>query len=198
MKKGKFIVFEGLDGSGKTLQAKMLVDYLNNKGIESEFTFEPTNSEIGKTLRSHIRKEKVLDKHTIALLFAADRTNHLYGKDGIISKLNKGINIVCDRYYYSNYVYQIVDGLCIDDLKNFNTYAIKPDITIYIDIDAYECLKRLSTEDIYESKELMVKVRQQYRYMLDMVNINGSNDIDTVHKEIVQTLIEKFSLIIKN
>ena len=106
MAKGKFIVFEGIDGSGKSTQIKLLYKYLTSKGVPCYTTFEPTDSPFGSLIRQCLSGRIETDDKTIAGLFVADRLDHLYNaKCGLIEKINSGITVLCDRYYLSSYAY---------------------------------------------------------------------------------------------
>ena len=104
--KGKFIVFEGTDGSGKSTQMKLLAKYLKGKGIECLLTHEPTDSPFGGVLRACLTGRIETDERAIAALFAADRLDHITNPGiGIQQHLDAGITVLCDRYYFSTHAY---------------------------------------------------------------------------------------------
>ena len=104
--KGKFIVFEGCDGSGKSTQLKLLASYLESKGEEVYLTREPTDSPFGSLIHSCLTGRIVTDEHTIAALFAADRLDHIHNAlNGILRKLEEGVTVLCDRFYLSSFAY---------------------------------------------------------------------------------------------
>ena len=106
MKKNKFIAFEGIDGCGKSTQVKLLSEQLSRQGHKVYITCEPTDSAIGKIIRSIFKHEMEADHRTIAGLFVADRLHHLLNKtDGILKKLSEGYTVITDRYYFSSYAY---------------------------------------------------------------------------------------------
>ncbi len=105
----KFIVLEGLDGSGTTTQLNMLGKKFSQSNINCFMTMEPTDGCIGKIIRKALKKEIVLDKKTLALLFSADRNEHLCGRDSIREYLARGIWTISDRYFFSSIAYQSLD-----------------------------------------------------------------------------------------
>lgn len=190
----KFIVFEGIDGSGKTTQAKLLADYLN--GI---YTCEPTTGEIGQLIRK-ILNGKNCEKETLALLFAGDRVEHI--KE--IERQLKENTVICDRYVYSSIVYQSIQGIDIDFIVNINKFAKLPDILIFLDVSIEESLKRMGDRDskeIFENKETLKKVNEKYAHIINnklfepkngYILINTDNKtVEEVHKEIINKLMDK-------
>ena len=113
-KQGRFIVFEGIDGAGTTTQARALVSWLGTRGIKAVYTGEPSEGPIGSMLRNALRGRVVpgtvpgvLDPRVIALLFAADRVDHvLYD---IRPSLERGLWVICDRFVCSSLAYQGLD-----------------------------------------------------------------------------------------
>lgn len=168
MNKGRFIVFEGIDGSGKSTHVKLLEQKLKTIGVKVYSTFEPTDNEIGKLLRRILSGEIKADERTIAALFMADRMEHLLNTtNGIIKKINEGITVICDRYYLSSVAYNCHDE-SIDWAFSINKRAqelLKPDITIFLDASIERAEKRTArrdTLDVYEKIEVQKKVRERY------------------------------------
>lgn len=165
--KGKFIVFEGMDGSGKSTQMKMLSKYLEEKGVACYLTCEPTESPVGGVLRSCLTGRIEADEPTIALLFAADRVDHINNPvNGIRSKLDAGITVLCDRYYYSSFAYN--GGFVpLDWVKELNRPAmeLRPDLVIYLDLSSEESMKRVlrrGETQRYETQEKQQKIRAKF------------------------------------
>lgn len=185
----KFIVFEGIDGSGKSTQAVLLWERLKKAYI----TVEPTDSDIGKLCRSQIGK---VPAETLAMLFAADRDNHLFGENGLENIVyNEEYDyIICDRYMFSNFAYQTVQGVDIDFLLELNSEALYPDMIFYIDIDPSVSLKRKSKLDGFESVDFLIRVREEYLKMfkeLDNVfSIDGNRPEEEIHREIFKIVSE--------
>ena len=166
--KGKFIVFEGTDGSGKSTQMKLLGKYLEERGQKCSFTREPTDSKFGSLLHSCMTGEIDTDEHTIAAMFAADRLDHIHNpQNGIKASLAKGYTVLCDRYYFSSFAYN-GGFVSLDWVISLNTPAmqeLKPDLVIYIDVSPEESMKRVSRRgetERYETLEKQLKIRENY------------------------------------
>ncbi len=168
MKKGLFFALEGIDGSGKSTQLKLLADRLAAQGLACYPTQEPTNSPIGAMCRQFLSGAISLDSRTIAALFAADRLNHLLGEDGLCQQFQNGAVVLTDRYYFSNYAYQGVD-VDLDWLIAVNRPAaqlLRPNLTIFLDVPPAKALERISASrqqlEVYEKEERLRAVRRQY------------------------------------
>ena len=150
--KGKFIVFEGIDGSGKTTQINELSKWLLSTGLipaknHLVITREPGGTKLGKTIRSLLLDpsiEKSPDSVTELLLYAADRSQHV--NEIIRPTLNKGDWIISDRFCGSTLAYQgygrQLDIKLIKNLETIATQGISPDITFLLDIPVEESIKR--------------------------------------------------------
>jgi len=166
---GYFVVFEGLDGSGKSTQIKLLANRLRDKGFNVYETFEPTDSPIGSLIHQMMTGRIRSDEKTIATLFAADRIDHLLNDvNGIHAKIMKGIVVICDRYYFSSYAYHAVH-IPIDWVIHTNSLSaeiLRPDINIFLDVPPEKCLARLKEErrhlELYEDLENLRRVRDTY------------------------------------
>ena len=145
MRKGCFIVFEGIDGSGKSVQFRNLTKKLEEEKYQLVSTREPTTiTEIGKLIHRVLNESTKVSEETLAILFAADRVEHTKSK--IIPALEKNSIVVSDRYVYSSMAYQtkgMAKELDLEWIKNINRYAIQPDMVIYLDINAETGQKRL-------------------------------------------------------
>lgn len=167
-RKGKFIVFEGTDGSGKSTQMKLLGKYLSEKGEECYLTHEPTDSPFGSLLRSCMSGRIDADEHAIAALFAADRLDHITNPvNGIRAKLEAGVTVLCDRYYFSSFAYNggFVPLDWVVELNKPAMEMLRPDLIVYIDLPPEESMKRVfrrgSTER-YETQEKQQKIRAKF------------------------------------
>jgi len=165
-----FAVFEGGDGSGTTTQLTILGERLKNSEKPAFFpTFEPTQGQIGKLIRRALKNEIAVKPETLAFLFAADRNEHLYGEDGIISRAAQGVFVASDRYVMSSLVYQGIE--CGDDLPlSLNSRFPAPEVTIFLDVDPEKALSRVKnriSHEIYEYFEFQEKVREKYRSLLE-------------------------------
>jgi len=173
-----FVVFEGCDGSGTTTQIGMLEDSFQRnllRGNASRLslpslytTFEPTNGSIGTIIRSALRGEIGLAPKTVALLFAADRNEHIYGPEGIAERCGRGELVVSDRYLPSSLVYQgITCGEEFPALLNQDFPA--PELLLFFDIDPEIAQKRMAgrkQREIFEYTSFQVEVRERYKTIL--------------------------------
>lgn len=136
--KGKFITFEGCEGSGKSTQLRLLSQYLDERGIPYILTREPGGSSVSEQIRSVILNGKNTEMcdECEALLYAAARAQHL--KDTVIPALNEGKLVVCDRYVDSSLAYQgAARGMGTEYIERINSRAISeypPDLTVFLDI----------------------------------------------------------------
>ena len=167
---GVFIAFEGIDGSGKSTQIQKLTSRLSAQGIRCYETREPTDAPIGSLVHQIMTGRVVsVDNRAIASLFAADRVDHLLNPyDGICKKLENGISVISDRYYFSSYAYHGVD-IDMDWVINANKISseiLKPTITVFLDLPVKRALERIQRErfhtELYEKEERLTKVREKY------------------------------------
>lgn len=171
--KGKFIVFEGTDGSGKSTQMKLLGKYLASKGVNVFLTCEPTDSPFGAQLRSCLTGRIETNEHTIAALFAADRLDHIFNAvNGIKQKLDDGVTVLCDRYYFSSLAYNggFVPYEWVLSLNTPAMQALKADLTIFIDLPPEEGMRRISKRgaaERYETLDKQKKIRDRYFALFD-------------------------------
>ncbi len=161
--RGKFIVFEGTDGSGKSTQMKSLMKYLTEGGVKCVMTREPTESPFGALLRSCLTGRVEADEHTIAALFAADRLDHIRNPhDGILKLLEEGVSVLCDRYYLSSFAYN-GGFVSLDWVIDLNTPAmqmLRPDLVVYLDVPPEEGMERVSRRGVTDRYETLSKQRR--------------------------------------
>ncbi len=144
--RGKFITFEGCEGSGKSTQLRLLSEYLDKLGVDYILTREPGGSEIAEQIRNIILngKNTAMCDECEALLYAAARVQHL--KEKIAPALDKGKLVICDRYVDSSLAYQgYARGLGREYIENINSLALErfaPDLTVFLDISPAEAFKR--------------------------------------------------------
>ncbi len=155
---GFFLVLDGIDGCGKSTQAKKLCNYFKSNDIQTLLTAEPSDYDIGKMLRKYLQNSEI-PASVDALLFAADRIEHCNKE--ILPLLNKGSIIISDRYRDSSYIYQSIEGknegVSIDWIKNINKFSLIPDLTIIIDIDPKIGLKRKRKQAINSQNQSLDK-----------------------------------------
>lgn len=184
---GLFVVLEGIDGSGKTTISKMLVDRLNRLGFKAEYTFEPTDSEIVEVIRGKYSEYR--DAYIDALTFALDRLLHLKRK--VIPLLRDGFIVVSDRYMYSSVAYQAASGAPIEWVLLVNKYALKPDVTIYLDVDPETGLRRRQFKTTrfpeFEVIDFARRVREVYLELVKrglMISIDATRPVEEVYRDV--------------
>jgi len=163
----RFIVLDGIDGSGKSRQARMLADWLRKKGKKVFFTHEPTrNTKLGRYIEKRIRQGKD-NKKELLRLYTEDRKEHL--KNQILPALKKGETVICDRYYYSTLVYQLPESIW----KSYARQFLKPDIAFICDVPAKIAMQRIEKsikgnerryrkKAIWEKEKILSRLRKKY------------------------------------
>lgn len=178
MKEGKLIVFEGIDGCGKSTQIRFLAEALREKGREVVVTAEPTETETGKMLRRALSGAIPATPCQMAAMFTLDRIVHNTAEGGIRDTLERGADMLSDRYYYSSLAYQ--GSLCdFEWVKgmNVNCPDIKhPDLCIFLDISPKEALARIGkrgeAKEIYEKEETLTVFRDTFLRVFDTLGDN--------------------------
>src|SRR3990167_7066103 len=163
---GKFIVIEGLDGSGKSAQIDLSIDYLKKIGKDVVVTKEPTmDSEAGKKIKQALQQEIKLDPLELQSLYVQDRKEHLENK--VIPALKEGKFVVSSRYVFSTFAYGASNGLDIDLLIKMNDNFLLPDLTIIIDVSPESCMERIENrgepKELFEKIEKLTKVNEFYK-----------------------------------
>lgn len=188
---GKFIVIEGLDGSGKSSQVELVIDYLKQNGKDVVVTKEPTmESEAGRKIKQALRKEIVVDPLELQKLYVRDRKEHLENK--VIPALRSGKYVVSSRYAFSTFAYGYSDGLDVDLLVDMNKEFLLPDLTIIINVNPESCVERIEHRgepvELFEKLEKLTKVNEIYKKTPDMfeniVIINGERQIEEVFEDV--------------
>ena len=211
-KRGWFITFEGPEGSGKSTQCRMLIDFLTAKAVPAVLTREPGGTDIGQQIRKIILdpQNKTLTPCTELLLYFADRAQHV--AEYIRPELAKGTIVISDRYTDATWAYQGygrgLDRKAIKFLNAFTTERLRPDITFLLDVNLEKGLDRARTNksefavqglgdrierepvDFYHKvmagyRSLMKKERSRFVY------ISGEDTIDAIHARIVEALRER-------
>lgn len=175
MERGRFIVFEGIDGAGKTTHIPLLAEHLRGQGRRVAVTAEPTDGETGKMLRRALSGAIPSTPCELAALFVLDRIRHNVAPGGIEALLAAGEDVICDRYYYSTLAYQGSET----DLKwlaemNLSCPAIRhPDLCIFLDLTPEESLARIAERgeerEIYETREKLAAVRSKFYQVFDLL-----------------------------
>tara|TARA_B100000427_G_C15367515_1_gene532798 strand:+ start:200 stop:811 length:612 start_codon:yes stop_codon:yes gene_type:complete len=198
-----FITLEGIEGSGKSTNIKVINDYLDNKNIDYINTREPGGSDVGDHLRDILlNTEKKLSNETELLLMLADRVNHI--ETLINPSLNNGITVISDRYMDSSYAYQ--GGGREMGLSNIRRIAdnlniIQPNLTLLFDLPVEMALERARSRsklDRFESEEIDFhqKIRDTYLLLAEedkerIQIIDASKEIEEVSKQVIDILNKK-------
>lgn len=205
MEKGKFLVIEGIDGSGVTTEAHRLKEYVTAKlDLPVHLTKEPTDGPVGGLIRSILARRvgvpsrngtfESIDPRCLALLFAADRLDHL--ETDIRPKLEGGIVVICDRYYLSSLAYQ---ALNVERrwLEQINSKCITPDLTIYLQVPPLVAERRRGQArwhvELYEETPKLEKVADNYMQAIADLRrrgqgieiVDGNRPVREVHRDIV-------------
>ncbi len=203
--KAYFITFEGIEGAGKSTQAKMLHSFLIEKNIPSVLTREPGGTNLGKKIREILLTptEEIFPPNAELMLYEADRNIHIHNV--IKPNLRKGTNVICDRFTDSTLAYQGyargLDLKLIENLNNIATEGLKPDITFLIDIDVKEGFERIKKEREIdrieqESIEFHKRLREGFLKIAEknkdrVVVINGAKSKEEIFSEIIKVLKRK-------
>lgn len=187
---GKFIVFEGLDGSGQSTQSDLLFKYLKNQGQKVYLTAEPTTFLIGGLIKSQLAGEWKSSAECLQLLFTADRAYHL--EKEIIPLLEKGVNVICTRYILSTLAYGSIEIEDREWLWEINNKFIFPDQTFLINALPATCVSRIKKErfheELFEKEDKLEKVMKNYlefsQKFQDLFMIDGEKSIEEVAEEI--------------
>ena len=203
IKRGKFIVLEGIDGCGKSTQIERLAARLRANGREVALTAEPTDSVSGKMLRTALSGADKRSASEMAALFLLDRIHHNISAGGIEETLAKGIDVICDRYYYSSLAYQgsETDFEWVRHMNLACPEIRRPDLCVFLDLQPSESLRRIAASrtsvEIYEKEELLEKFRARFLSVFDLLKdtdrvaiVDASLTIDEVSDAVYQAVKE--------
>ncbi len=200
----KFIVVEGLDGTGKTTQIKILAEYIRAKGIPAEITAEPTAHPTGKLIRRILSGEVRSDPWALAALFLSDRIIHnVSPEDGIERNIADGKTVISDRYYYSTFAYQghETDLEWAMDMHFKCPEVRKPDLVLFLTMAPERCVERIRANrpdeaiEIYENVESLTKISRQFDTVFE--KLKGRENIvyidaDGTVEEVSQRLFDAY------
>jgi len=195
-----FIVFEGIDGSGKSTQAAMLNDYFNSNNINSTLMMEPSNGKWGREIRNILKGDVVPPAEEQLKLFLLDREDD--AETNISPALESLQSIVMDRYYYSNAAYQGAMGLDPEFIleENRKRNFPEPDRIYFIDILPETAMERISVRngsgqrEIFEKQSFLEKVRDIFISMKDekFIPVDGSGSAEEIHQKIIEDITNTF------
>jgi len=200
--RGRFIVFEGIDGAGKTTQIELLEKRLQEMGRRVFRTAEPTESVSGGLLRDALSGVSKRSACEMAALFTLDRIFHNVSPVcGIRKMLDDGYDVICDRYYYSSMAYQgsETDADWVRDMNLNCPEILHPDLCIFLDLTPEESMERIArrhgTQEIYETVEKLTAVREKFFRVFEELKdtdricvVNAARGIDLIHQDIVDLL----------
>jgi len=199
----KFITFEGIDGCGKSTQAKLLLEYMNKSGVETILVREPGGTNISESIREillHSSSGQMGDR-TESLLMTASRAQ--LTQEVIIPNMEQGKFVIADRYSDSTLAYQgggrNLDIEWLIELNNYATFTLLPDITFFVDIRSEEALRRLdSNKDRIEGEgiEFQARVRKTYHELAERFNdryviLDGYSKINDIHQKVLNEMIRR-------
>ncbi len=194
---GQLIVFEGIDGSGKTSLSKMFHAHLVEKAFPAIWLREPTDSPLGYKIRRIAQEKEAISIREELELFIEDRRWDV--ESNILPALGAGNIVVMDRYYYSNACYQGARGLDMKEIIRMNReFAPEPDIVFIIDVDVDRALERISRNrqgmaKLFEKKDFLNKVRANYLKLsgANLIRIDGNPELETVMKNVFHRFDER-------
>lgn len=182
------LAFEGIDGSGKSTQARLFVDWAKNLGLDVVSSREPTDGPWGKKIRQ-ARFTARLSAEDELNAFIADRQEHV--AQLIQPALARGALVVVDRYYYSTVAYQGARGLDPQELLRRNrAFAPVPDLVVLVDMEPQAALERVASRgegtDLFETLAALTKVREIFLSLVDshVALIDGARPPEVVFKEV--------------
>jgi len=191
LKRGAFIAIEGVDGAGSSTQTKFLVDWLVERGYPAVSAKEPNPRGKIEAVIRHFLREPCPAPELDALLFAADRVDHVerFIKPWLKSKKI----VVSDRYLESSIAYQSSQGLSEKWILSINQHAIAPDITIILDVDPEASLRRKDVEpERFENATFLSKVRKKFLERAKMKGyciIDASRPLEEVQTEVLKAVL---------
>lgn len=198
--RGRFIVFEGIDGAGKTTQIEYLKQALSQQGRRVYCTAEPTESVTGGLLRDALCGLHRRTAGELAALFVTDRIVHNVNPvNGIEKMLADGIDVICDRYYYSSLAYQgsETDFEWVRAMNLGCPEIRQPDLCIFLDLTPEQSMERIQrgrvTQEIYENAERLERVRQMFYAVFESLQeteniaiLNAYATVEQVHQSILE------------
>ena len=204
---GKFIVFEGLDGSGKSTQIRCLEQRLRDMGRRVDVTAEPTVSALGGLVRDALSGFTPRSGGEIAALFMADRVQHNVNPVwGIQKMLASGFDVICDRYYYCSMAYQgtVTDPDWVERINLDCPEIRRPDLCVFLDVDYERCRRRMEEGraflEIYENEASMIATRRRYYAVFEELKerdriavIDAGRPVEEVAEDVFRAVLPLFS-----
>lgn len=196
MKKGILIVFEGIDGSGKSTQAEILMKTLHSKGFDVVYFQEPSKGKWGRKIKRKALHPDSLSPQEELDLFQKDRKENV--EKNLKPALERKRVVILDRYYYSTIAYQGAKGIDEKLIKRMNEeFIIKPDLVFILDIDPQKGLERIENrkkkDRLFEREEYLVKVREIFKSFIEknFIHIDALKSKVEISKEIEEIVLRK-------
>ena len=201
LRRGILVTFEGIDGSGKTTQINMLVDWFCKNGISYKLFREPGGTLIGEKIREILLDKGSSGMYPATELFLYSASRYQLTRERIIPALEEGYVVICDRYYDSSTAYQgygrDIDLDFIYELNKFASCGIEPDVTFLLDITVEEREKRLAGRSLdrleLEDRAFQERVRKGFlelagKYGERFVVLDGIKAPQEIFEEVVRSL----------
>ncbi len=196
MQKGILIVFEGIDGSGKSTQAEILMKMLQEKGFDVVYFQEPSKGKWGRKIKKKALHPDSLSPEEELALFQKDRKENV--EKNLKPALEKKGVVILDRYYYSTIAYQGAKGIDEKRIRKMNEeFAVQPDLVFILDIDPQKGLERIENRKkkyrLFEREEYLVKVREIFKSLKgkNFIHINALKSKEKISKEIKEIVLQK-------
>jgi dTMP kinase len=177
--RGRFIVLEGLDGAGISTQARRLAGRLDRQTASYYCTREPTDGPIGSQIRLALTGRLRLDPVTIALMFAADRSDQI--RTSLLPRLEAGVHVVSERHVLSSLAYQgaqLGDPAWVRAINRENMRALTPDLTVFLDVPPDTALRRIDAgrhaRELYEQQDTLASTRAAFMAAIEAVRADGA------------------------
>ncbi|HMA53333.1 MAG TPA: dTMP kinase [Acidobacteriota bacterium] len=188
-RRGLLIVLEGIDGSGKTTQARALLRRLRRRGRKAVFFREPTRGRWGREIKRLAARADSLTPEEELELFVKDRRENV--EKNLVPALAAGKVVVLDRYYFSTIAYQGAKGIDVRRIRRMNeAFAIPPDLVIILDVDAPAGLARIagrrSRDELFEREDYLVRVARIFAGLKGprFVHLDGRGDMRAIGRAI--------------
>jgi len=195
LQKGVLIVFEGIDGAGKSTQAEILLDRLKARGYDVAYFREPSESKWGREIKKRALLADSLSPEEELELFQKDRRENV--ERNLKPALEERKIVILDRYYYSTIAYQGAKGIDHEMIKKANEeFVVKPDLVFILDIDAKRGLERIQSrkkkDKLFEREDYLVKVREIFRSFEgeNIIHIDARKPREEISKKIEESILE--------
>lgn len=195
LKKGILIVFEGIDGAGKTTQAEILLNKLRIKGFDVVYFQEPTRGKWGRIIKEKALLPDSLTPKEELDLFQRDRKENV--EENLKPALVMKKVVILDRYYFSTIAYQGAKGIDPEWIqRNNEKFVVKPDLVFILDIDAKKGLKRIEDrkrkDKLFEREEYLVNVRKIFKGFKgeNIIHIEGTKPKEEISRKIEKIVFD--------